>query len=196
MTRIYTRSGDAGTTGLVGGARVAKDDARVEALGAVDEANAALGLARLDSKGLPAVDAMLARIQHELFDLGADLATPDAGDGRIRPSQAARLEAEIDAMTAQLPPLTAFVLPGGSPAAAHLHLARTVLRRAERCAVALQRLQPVTPAALTYLNRLSDHLFVAARLANADTGGDVLWRPGGAGDGAEDDAEDGASPLD
>ena len=173
LNKIYTRTGDDGTTGLVDGSRIGKADARLHAIGEVDEANSAIGLAVLASEGERA-DA-LRRIQNDLFDLGADLATPAGMDGALRvvPQQVARLEAEIDAMNAHLPPLTSFVLPGGSPAAAALHLARAVTRRAERAAVAAG----VEGPALAYLNRLSDWLFVAARLANGVTG-DVLWHPG------------------
>ncbi len=179
LNRIYTRTGDDGSTGLVDGGRRTKDDARIAAYGTVDEANSVIGLARLHAE--PALDAMLARIQNDLFDVGADLATPgdDGPEGpnlRATPAQVARLEAEIDAMNATLSPLTSFILPGGTPAAAHLHLARTVVRRAERLAVTTARAEPVNPCAIHYLNRLSDHLFVAARVANPH--GDVLWVPG------------------
>lgn len=180
LNRIYTRTGDDGTTGLASGDRRAKDDARVAAYGTVDEANSVIGLARLHAS--PDLDAMLARIQNDLFDVGADLATPgddfDAGSTSLRatPAQVARLEGEIDAMNASLAPLTSFILPGGTAAAAYLHLARTVVRRAERLAVTAARTEPVNPAAIQYLNRLSDHLFVAARAANP--GGDILWVPG------------------
>ena len=180
LNRIYTRTGDDGSTGLADGGRRAKDDARVAAYGTVDEANSTIGMARLHTGG--ALDAMLAAIQNDLFDVGADLATPGDDFGpesqslRATPAQVARLEAEIDAMNADLSPLTSFILPGGSPAAANLHLARTVVRRAERLAVTAARAEPVNPAAIRYLNRLSDHLFVAARVANP--GGDVLWVPG------------------
>jgi cob(I)alamin adenosyltransferase len=181
LTRIYTRGGDAGETSLGDGARVRKDDLRVEAFGTVDEANAAVGLARLSSAG--EIDAMLARIQNDLFDLGADLCTPEdgrraAGALRIQASQVARLEQEIDALNAALKPLDSFVLPGGSPAAAHLHLARTITRRAERLVVALAAREAVNPEALKYLNRLSDHLFVLSRHLNDKGAGDVLWTPG------------------
>ncbi|WP_298725675.1 cob(I)yrinic acid a,c-diamide adenosyltransferase [uncultured Ferrovibrio sp.] len=184
LDRIYTRGGDKGMTSLGNGERVPKHDLRVEAYGAIDEANAALGLARLHTAGTD-LDAMLSRIQNDLFDLGADLSTPeDEEESRRRPAlrvaqvQVDRLEAEIDAMNARLAPLTSFVLPGGSPAAAYLHLARTVVRRAERLVTALQDAEPINPAALAYINRLSDHLFVAARHANQDGAGDVLWVPG------------------
>jgi cob(I)alamin adenosyltransferase len=181
LTRIYTRGGDAGETSLGDGARVRKDDLRVEAFGTVDEANAAVGLARLSMAG--EIDAMLACIQNDLFDLGADLCTPEdgrraAGALRIQASQVARLEQEIDALNAALKPLDSFVLPGGTPAAAHLHLARTVTRRAERLVVALAAREAVNPEALKYLNRLSDHFFVLSRHLNDKGAGDVLWTPG------------------
>jgi cob(I)alamin adenosyltransferase len=181
LTRIYTRGGDAGETSLGDGARVKKDDLRVEAFGTVDEANAAVGLARLSAAG--EIDAMLARIQNDLFDLGADLCTPEdgrraAGALRIQASQVARLEQEIDALNAALKPLDSFVLPGGTPAAAHLHLARTVTRRAERLVVGLAAREVVNPEAVKYLNRLSDHLFVLSRHVNDKGAGDVLWTPG------------------
>ena len=184
LDKIYTRGGDKGMTSLGNGERVPKHDLRVEAYGAVDEANAAIGLARLHTEATD-LDAMLSRIQNDLFDLGADLSTPeDEEDSRRRPAlrvaqvQVDRLEAEIDAMNARLSPLTSFVLPGGSPAAAYLHLARTITRRAERLVTALQDAETINPAALAYINRLSDHLFVAARHANRDGAGDVLWVPG------------------
>ena len=181
LTRIYTRGGDNGETSLGDGARVPKQSLRVEAFGTVDEANAAIGLARLHAEG--EADAMLARIQNELFDLGADLCTPQtgrraAGALRIVPAQVKRLETEIDAMNAELRPLTSFVLPGGTPAAAHLHLARTMTRRAERLTCALAAEEKVNPEAVKYLNRLSDHLFVLGRRLNDNGAGDVLWRPG------------------
>jgi cob(I)alamin adenosyltransferase len=182
LTRIYTRGGDAGETSLADGSRVAKNDLRVAAYGTVDEANAAIGLARLHAA--PEADAMLARIQNDLFDLGADLATPE-GEGkrnsgalRIVAAQVTRLEHEIDAMNAALKPLDSFILPGGAPCAAYLHLARTVTRRAEREAVALVAFTAVNPDAVRYLNRLSDHLFVLARHVNDKGAADVLWRPG------------------
>ena len=179
LTRIYTKTGDAGQTSLGDGTRVAKDALRVEAFGSVDEANAALGLARLNAKGK--FDAMLARIQNDLFDLGADLCVPETGTTgrsrlRIADSQVRRLEAEIDAMNAKLKPLNSFVLPGGTALAAHLHLARAIVRRAERLMVSLAKKEKVGGPALRYINRLSDHLFVAARAANG--GKDVLWVPG------------------
>lgn len=180
---ITTRGGDGGQTSLGDGTRVDKASLRIEAIGAVDEANATLGLLRLHTGGEP--DAMLARIQNDLFDLGADLCMPGDGGGeeagsrlRIADSQCARLEAEVAAMNAALPPLRSFVLPGGAAAAAHAHLARTVARRAERVVVALAAAEAVNPAAIRYLNRLSDHLFVLSRALNA--GNDVLWVPGAA----------------
>lgn len=189
LNRIYTRTGDAGRTRLVTGETVGKADARVEAYGAVDELNAVMGLIRLETVSDHELDPILARIQNDLFDLGADLATPEAGeDGpmalRIVDGQVVRLEAEIDRLNAELSPLTSFVLPGGSRASATLHLARTVCRRAERRTVALVDALPVRAdgaaphgAALRYLNRLSDLLFVASRFANARGAGDVLWVP-------------------
>jgi cob(I)alamin adenosyltransferase len=182
LTRIYTRGGDKGRTSLGDGSRVPKHALRVEAVGTVDEANAAIGVARLVAAGEGG--AMLARIQNDLFDLGADLCTPSGADEapgqalRIVQGQVDRLEAEIDAVNATLAPLASFVLPGGAPAAAHLHHARTVVRRAERRIVALAEAEPVNPLALAYVNRLSDHLFVLARRMNGDGGDDVLWVPG------------------
>lgn len=187
LNRIYTRTGDGGSTRLASGEPVSKADLRVEAYGGVDETNAVIGLARLHTAGDSLLDAVLARVQNDLFDLGADLATPDRGKSldweplRILQSQVDRLEGEIDQINARLSPLTSFVLPGGTPAAAFLHQARTVCRRAERVCVALaaQAGEPVGGPALKYLNRLSDLLFVAARRANDDGAGDVLWTPGG-----------------
>ena len=181
LTKIYTRGGDRGETSLGNGARVAKDSIRVEAFGAVDETNTCIGLARLHTSG--EMDGMLARIQNDLFDLGADLCTPEGGERRsgalrVVPEQVQRLEAEIDAMNAALAPLNSFVLPGGSAAAAALHLARATARRAERAVTALAREEPVGEAARRYINRLSDYLFVAARLANDKGAGDILWVPG------------------
>jgi cob(I)alamin adenosyltransferase len=181
LTRIYTRGGDKGETSLGDGSRVAKQSLRVAAFGTVDEANAALGLARLHTEG--DADAMLGRIQNDLFDLGADLCTPDgggrgAGALRIVAAQVKRLETEIDAMNAALQPLDSFVLPGGTPAAAQLHLARTITRRAERLVCALAVEEPVNPEAIKYLNRLSDHLFVLSRRLNDNGAKDVLWQPG------------------
>lgn len=182
LNRIYTRTGDAGRTRLSTGAPVLKSDLRVEAYGAVDEANACLGLARLHTAGDPELDAILGRAQNDLFDLGADLATPEPPEGweplRIIDTQVERLEREIDLINGRLEPLNSFVLPGGSAAAAYLHLARTVCRRAERRMVALAQAEEVNPAGLKYVNRLSDLLFVASRRANGDGAADVLWRPG------------------
>ncbi len=186
LNKIYTRTGDDGTTGLATGPRRLKSDLRVEAYGAVDEANACVGMARVHMGGHAAIDAMLARVQNDLFDLGADLATPDDGAPppyeplRIVASQVTRLEADIDLLNAGLKPLKSFILPGGSAASAALHLARTVSRRAERWMVALARAESeiVSPEALRYVNRLSDFLFVAARAVNDDGAGDVLWVPG------------------
>ncbi len=186
LNRIYTRTGDGGETRLATGESVPKNDPRVEAYGAVDETNACIGLVRLHTLDLPRLDGILARVQNELFDLGADLATPeregakDRGPAlRIIASQVDRLEADIDALNADLPDLTSFILPGGTPAAAHLHLARTVCRRAERLVVGLSRTpsEQVSREAVQYLNRLSDLLFVACRHANG-ADGDILWRPG------------------
>ena len=184
LNRIYTRTGDAGETALGNGVRVPKHSLRVGAYGTVDEVNATLGLARLNAGG--ELEAGLARIQNDLFDLGADLCTPDIENDaaaphprlRIVASQVARLEAEIDAMNAGLQPLRSFVLPGGSALAAHLHLCRTVCRRAERLVVELASLEAVNPEAVRYLNRLSDWLFVAGRVANDGGAADVLWVPG------------------
>ena len=185
LNRIYTRTGDAGTTRLATGATVSKADIRVEAYGAVDETNACLGLARVHTAGDARLDAMLARIQNELFDLGADLSTPAAPDEavgsklRILDSQVGRLETEIDELNTKLPDLKSFVLPGGTPAAAALHLARTVCRRAEREAVRLVEAgEQVSGPALRYINRLSDFLFVAARWANGRGEAEVFWVSG------------------
>jgi cob(I)alamin adenosyltransferase len=186
LSKIYTRTGDDGTTALGSGRRVAKYDLRVECYGTLDETNAAIGLARVDtSKTDTALDAMLARIQNDLFDLGAELCYPDESrDGRGRLSvsdaQVERLESEIDTLNRELQPLRSFVLPGGTPAASALHLARTVSRRAERLMVALSSRpnEPVSGSALRYINRLSDFLFVAARYANDKGKSDVLWVPG------------------
>ncbi len=180
LTRIYTKGGDKGETSLGDGSRVKKHGLRVEAYGTVDEANATIGVARLHADGA-ALD-MLARIQNDLFDLGADLCTPETsrrseGALRIVPSQTERLEREIDAMNADLKPLDSFILPGGTPLAAQLHVARTVTRRAERLVTALAEIETLNPEAVKYLNRLSDHLFVLSRVANGEAG-DILWRPG------------------
>ena len=187
LNKIYTRTGDDGTTGLGTGERVKKYDIRVEAYGTVDEANAAVGVARLATGGgFPIVDAMLARIQNDLFDLGADLCVPDRGEKlayeplRITEPQVKRLEDAIDQLNDELQPLRSFILPGGNAAAAHLHVARTVTRRAERLVVQLQQTpgEVVSPAAVKYINRLSDFLFVAARWVNDKGKADVLWVPG------------------
>jgi cob(I)alamin adenosyltransferase len=179
LNKIYTRTGDGGSAGLVDGSRVSKSSLRMATIGDVDEANAAIGVA---IAALPPgeVSYNLVRIQNDLFDLGADAATPGNADGALRivASQVARLEVEIDDMNGSLEPLTSFILPSGSAAVSALHLARGVVRRAERSAVALHGEEPLNPHLLAYLNRLSDHLFVSARcIAKAD-GGDVLWQPG------------------
>jgi len=181
LNRIYTKTGDKGETALGDGTRVPKHAARIASYGTVDETNAVIGIARLHASG--EVDAMLGRIQNDLFDLGADLCIPETsrrseGALRITDSQVERLEREIDAMNAQLAPLTSFVLPGGTAAAAYLHLARTVSRRAERLMVELAQSETVSPAALKYINRLSDHLFVASRYVNEKGAKDLLWTPG------------------
>lgn len=184
LNRIYTKTGDAGETALGNGARVAKHSTRVVAYGTVDEVNATLGLARLHAEG--EIAAGLGRVQNDLFDLGADLCTPDIENDvtapyprlRIVASQVARLEAEIDAMNARLQPLRSFILPGGSALSAHLHLARTVCRRAERHVVELATMETINDEAVKYLNRLSDWLFVAGRIANDEGRADVLWTPG------------------
>jgi cob(I)alamin adenosyltransferase len=186
LNKIYTRTGDDGTTGLVAGPRRLKHDLRVEAYGTIDEANSAIGVARLHTSDEPVLDQMLMAIQNDLFDLGADLSTPETGEPatfeplRIIQPQVDRLERDIDTLNAELSPLTSFVLPGGSPAAAQLHLARTIVRRAERLMVALSKTEGegVSAPALKYVNRLSDLLFVAARHANDRGGADVLWVPG------------------
>lgn len=184
LNKIYTRTGDGGVTRLANGAEVSKTDLRVEAYGSVDETNACLGLARLHTAEDDLLHPMLERIQNDLFDLGADLANPPKADEdpalvlRVTDGQVARLEHEIDQINDALSPLTSFVLPGGTPAAAALHQARTVCRRAERAAVRLAQSAQVADPALKYLNRLSDLLFVAARRANDQGALDVLWRPG------------------
>ncbi|MCO6180216.1 cob(I)yrinic acid a,c-diamide adenosyltransferase [Ciceribacter sp. RN22] len=186
LNKIYTRTGDDGTTALVSGPRRQKHDLRVEAYGTVDETNSAIGVARLHTAATPDLDAMLLRVQNDLFDLGADLAAPETGEAlsyeplRVIEEQVARLEREIDQLNVGLDPLKSFILPGGTPAAAHLHLARTVARRAERIMVELSRCEGETvgAAALKYINRLSDFLFVAARFANAGGRNDILWVPG------------------
>ena len=184
LSRIYTRTGDAGETALGNGSRVAKHSMRVTAYGTVDEVNATVGMARLHAPG--EMDAQLSAIQNDLFDLGADLCRPDMEKDaeaeypplRVTPAQVERLEAEIDAMNARLSPLKSFILPGGSPLAAHLHLCRSVTRRAERLSVELGTMESVNPAGVKYLNRLSDWFFVASRIANDDGAADVLWVPG------------------
>ncbi|MBV8925492.1 MAG: cob(I)yrinic acid a,c-diamide adenosyltransferase [Bradyrhizobium sp.] len=184
LNRIYTRTGDDGTTALGSGERRPKFDLRIAAYGTVDEANAAIGVVRLYLDAVPELDAMLGRIQNDLFDLGADLAVPQregkAERLRILSSQVERLEHDIDQLNEKLAPLTSFVLPGGKPAAAYLHLARTICRRAERMLVELAAKpdEPVSDAAIQYMNRLSDFLFVASRTANDNGAGDVLWVPG------------------
>ncbi len=186
LNRIYTRTGDDGSTGLAAGKRRLKHDLRVEAFGTVDETNACIGLARLHTRVDRDLDAILGRVQNDLFDLGADLATPESNEPlgyeplRVSAGQVTRLETEIDALNAHLAPLKSFVLPGGVEAAAYLHLARTVCRRAERLVVALSQKpdEAISGVAVKYLNRLSDLLFVAARYVNDGGGGDVLWVPG------------------
>lgn len=187
LNKIYTRTGDQGTTGLVDGSRVSKADVLMAAIGDVDEANSAIGIALLALDADSDAAQMLGRIQNELFDLGADLATPpDAEHGfapqpmalRVTASQVERLEQEIDAMNSELQPLNSFILPGGSAAAAHLHLARAISRRAERAAVAAGEARTLNPTALAYINRLSDHLFVMTRFLNGGGTSDILWKPG------------------
>jgi cob(I)alamin adenosyltransferase len=192
LNRIYTRTGDDGTTALGSGERRKKHDLRIAAYGTVDELNACLGIARLHTAGDASVDAMLARIQNDLFDLGADLCTPEQSKGKgqgkgpagarltVTDAQVTRLEQEIDALNAELSPLRSFVLPGGTPAAAYLHLARTVCRRGERLMVELAEKpdEEVSAAALKYVNRLSDFLFVASRFLNRKGADDILWVPG------------------
>jgi cob(I)alamin adenosyltransferase len=179
LNKIYTRTGDSGTAGLVDGSRISKASLRFAAIGDIDESNAAIGVA-ITALQPGEVATSLQRIQNDLFDLGADVATPGEIPGALRiiASQVERLEAEIDAMNGKLEPLTSFILPGGSPAVAALHLSRTIVRRAERSAVALNEAEPLNRQALAYLNRLSDHLFVAARAVAASGAGDVLWQPG------------------
>lgn len=179
LTKIYTRTGDSGTAGLVDGSRVSKASERMAAIGDVDEANSVIGIA-IAALGNDPLSGQLRRIQNDLFDLGADVATPGDVEGALRivASQVDRLEREIDAMNDDLEPLRSFILPGGSPEVAALHHARTVVRRAERSAVVLSEAEALNPAALSYLNRLSDLLFVAARFIAAKQGGDILWQPG------------------
>lgn len=181
LNRIYTKTGDKGDTALGDGTRLPKHALRISAYGTTDEANAAIGMARLSTTG--ELDAMLARIQHDLFDVGADLTVPETAkrtENRLRviDGQIERLEREIDAMNTELAPLTSFVLPGGTAAAAHLHLARTIVRRAERLMTELNAQEPINPATIRYVNRLSDFLFVASRYANDKGTKDVLWVPG------------------
>lgn len=189
LNKIYTRTGDNGTTGLVRGPRRMKYDLRVEAYGTIDEANSFLGMARLHTSSMPKLDRLLSRVQNDLFDVGSDLATPGADpEGvtslRVTAAQTEWVEQQIDLYNEGLKPLTSFVLPGGTPLAAALHIARTVVRRAERQVVELMNKEPdVNTHALTYLNRLSDLLFVMARVANANGASDVLWTPGKFGHG-------------
>ena len=186
LNKIYTKTGDEGTTALGSGERRRKNDPRIDAYGTVDEANACIGLARQHTGGHPVLDAMLARMQNDLFDLGADLATPETDEPpayeplRIVQAQVDRIESDIDSLNATLKPLRSFILPGGSPAAAHLHLARTVMRRAERLMVELrhERGEKVNDHAMRYANRASDFLFVASRSVNEGGEADVLWVPG------------------
>jgi cob(I)alamin adenosyltransferase len=179
LNKIYTRTGDGGTAGLVDGSRVSKSSLRMTAIGEIDEANAAIGIAHSTLAAGDVADRLLV-IQNDMFDLGADVATPGDVKGALRivASQVERLEREIDAMNLDLPPLTSFILPSGPGGVSALHLARAVVRRAERAAVALNELESLNPQLLAYLNRLSDHLFVAARAIAARHGGDVLWKPG------------------
>jgi cob(I)alamin adenosyltransferase len=179
LNKIYTKTGDGGSAGLVDGSRVSKASLRMIAIGEVDEANAAIGVA-IAALEEGAITDHLLEIQNDLFDLGADVATPGEIDGALRivASQVERLERDIDVMNTRLAPLESFILPGGSAAVASLHLARAIVRRAERAAVALNEAEPLNPQLLAYLNRLSDHLFVAARFVAAREGGDVLWKPG------------------
>jgi cob(I)alamin adenosyltransferase len=183
LNKIYTRTGDAGETGLADGSRIRKDDPLAQAIGDVDEANSAIGVASLHVSDAE-IGAMLRRVQNELFDLGADLATPGEDFAptemtlRIVQAQIDRLEAEMDRMNEGLEPLRSFILPGGGGGSAYLHVARSTVRRAERKAVAASRERSLNPLALTYLNRLSDHLFVSARYLANSNGGDILWKPG------------------
>ena len=184
LDKIVTKAGDGGKTRLATGEPVSKAGPRVEAYGAVDEANSALGVARLHTTSDPVLDPILERAQNDLFDLGADLATPETEEPpkfaalRIQESQTLRLEAEIETLNEKLTPLTSFVLPGGTPAAAHLHLARAIARRAERAIVRLAESEKISPECVKYANRLSDLLFVAARYANDEGRADLMWRPG------------------
>ena len=183
LNKIYTRTGDGGSAGLVDGSRVSKSSLRMTAIGEVDEANAAIGVAIAALRSQDVAGKLL-NIQNDLFDLGADVATPGEVEGALRiiASQVERVEREIDGMNEHLPPLTSFILPSGSAGVAALHLARAVVRRAERAAVALNEQEPLNPQLLAYLNRLSDHLFVAARFVASHEGGDMLWKPGGTRD--------------
>jgi len=180
IDRVVTRGGDGGMTSLGDGSRLRKDAPRIEAMGAVDEANASIGWLRAATDGFGETDAMLARIQNDLFDIGADLCVPGEGGDRLRLTEipVLRLETEAEAMNAALPALTSFILPGGSEAAAHAHMARVIVRRAERCLVGVEGLNPILQR---YLNRLSDHLFILARVLNDNGARDVLWRPGANG---------------
>jgi cob(I)alamin adenosyltransferase len=183
IDKIVTKAGDGGLTRLATGEQVSKADARVEAYGAVDEANSTIGVARLYTTADPVLDPILNRAQNDLFDLGADLATPHSPDLKFEPlrvndAQVDRLEAELDRLNSELSPLESFILPGGSPAAAQLHVARAVMRRAERAIVALAAVETVSPEAIKFANRLSDLLFVAARWANDKGRADLLWKPG------------------
>lgn len=179
IDRVTTRGGDAGETSLGDGTRLPKFAPRIDAIGAVDEANAAIGMLRLHVSNRPDIDAMLARIQHDLFDLGADLCVPGTGGDRMRLTEVPllRLDREITTLNENLPPLTSFVLPGGSAGAAHAHMARTIARRAERAVVQLAATAALNPCLIQYLNRLSDHLFVLGRVMNDNGRADVLWRP-------------------
>jgi cob(I)alamin adenosyltransferase len=183
LNKIYTRTGDAGTAGLVDGSRISKSSLRMTAIGEVDEANAAIGMA-ISVLDPGEVRSHLLRIQNDMFDLGADIATPGEVDGALRivATQVERLEQEIDGMNSDLAPLTSFILPSGPPPVPALHFARAVVRRAERAAVALNEVEPLNRQLLAFLNRLSDHLFVGARKVAGDSGGDVLWKPGGTRD--------------
>ena len=182
INRVYTRQGDAGETALAGGQRVPKDGLRIDAYGTVDELNAFVGAARVSAEGIEPLDQILLRVQHELFNLGSILATlPEdvhPKQARVTDAEVARLEAEMDRMNEGLEPLRSFILPGGEGGSAYLHVARSTVRRAERKALAASRERPLNPLALTYLNRLSDHLFVAARYLANSNGGDILWKPG------------------
>jgi cob(I)alamin adenosyltransferase len=184
LDKIVTKAGDGGKTRLATGEPVSKASARVEAYGAVDEANSAIGVARLHTTKHAVLDPILDRAQNDLFDLGADLATPDTGEKlgyeplRIQAAQVDRLEREVDQLNEKLTPLTSFILPGGTAAAAHLHMARAIMRRAERAIVALAEVEKVSPEAVKFANRLSDLLFVAARAANDDGKLDIMWKPG------------------